>query len=67
MKQFSRRSLLSSIAALPALAISAPVHSIADEEMPVGLVEEGDFNSPLCTTRIKPSLAAPNRLRWFRV
>jgi hypothetical protein len=67
MKQFSRRSLLSSVAALPALAISARVHSTADKETAVGRLEKGDVNWPLCTTRIKPSLAAPNGLRWFRV
>ena len=67
MKQFSRRSLLSSVAAWPALAISARVHSTADKETPVHRLEEGDVNSPLCETRIKPSLAAPNGLRWFRL
>jgi hypothetical protein len=34
MKQFSRRSVLSSVAAFPALAISARVHLTADKETP---------------------------------
>jgi hypothetical protein len=67
MKQFSRRSLLTTVTALSALAISARVHSTADKETRVRRLEKGDVNLPLCTTRIKPSLAAPNGLRWFRV
>lgn len=67
MNQFSRRSVLSSVAALPALAISAQSHSTADNETPVRRVEEGDADLPLCETRIKPSIAAPNGLRWFRL
>ncbi len=66
MKQLSRRSVLSGAATLPALAISARVHS-RDEEMLVRRLEEGDANSPLCEARIKPSIAAPNGLRWFRL
>ena len=30
---------------------------MADKETPVGRLEEGDVNSLLCATRIKPSLA----------
>jgi hypothetical protein len=66
MKQLSRRSLLSGVAALPALAISARAYSTADKETPVRHLKEGNVNSPLCNT-IKSSLAAPNRLRWFRL
>jgi hypothetical protein len=66
MKQFSRRSLLSSVASLPAFGISARAYSTADKEISVRHLKEGNVNSPLCKT-IKSSLAAPNRLRWFRL
>ena len=67
MNHLSRRSVLSSVAALPALAISARAHSTAGKETPVRRFEEGDADLPLCETRIKPSIAAPNGLRWFRL
>lgn len=63
MKEFSRRSVLSSVATLPALAISARVHSSETETL-IRRPEEGN-NSPLCEARMKPSIA--NGLRWFRL
>ena len=64
MKEFSRRSVLSSVATLPALAISARSHSSETETL-IRRPEEGNANSPLCEARMKPSIA--NGLRWFRL
>jgi hypothetical protein len=66
MKQFSRRSILS-LAALPALAISAWAYSTTNKETPARPLEERDAHSSLNEIRIKPSIAAPNGLRWFRL
>jgi hypothetical protein len=67
MNKLSRRSVLTSAAAFPALAILAGAASAADNETMVGRAEEGHAGLPLCETRIKPSVAAPNGLRWFRL
>jgi hypothetical protein len=66
MKEFSRRSVLSSVATLPALAIQPWVHSSETEKL-TGCLEEGNAISPLCEARIKPSIAVANGLRWFRL
>jgi len=67
MDKLSRRSVLTSAAAFPALAILADAVAAADNETMVGRGEEGHAGLPLCATCIKPSMSAPNRLRWFRL
>jgi len=66
MKEFSRRSVLSSVATLPVVAISARVNSNETEAL-MRRPERGNATSRLCEARIKPSIAAANGLRWFRL
>jgi hypothetical protein len=67
MNKLSRRSVLTSAAAFPALAILADAASAADDETMVGRAEQEHAGLLFAETCIKPSIAAPNGLRWFRL
>jgi len=67
MNKLSRRSVLTSAAAFPALVILADAAPAADNETMAGRAEEGHAGLLFSETSIKPSIAAPNGLRWFRL
>jgi hypothetical protein len=63
MNKLTRRALLTSAAALPILAISARAASAAQNEPSICPAKQIDIS----LIRIKPSIAVPNGLRWFRL
>ena len=63
MYKLTRRALLTSAATLPVLAISARAVSAAQNELIICPAQQIDVS----LIRIKPSIAVPNGLRWFRL
>jgi hypothetical protein len=63
MNKLTRRALLTSAAALPVLAISARAASAAQSGTTIRPAKQIDVS----LIHIKPSIAVPSGLRWFRL